>query len=56
MENNNKIKQKPLTENGQIEYNSQNAKKKTFVKRTLYCSRIESTAKPTATLIKKLKN
>jgi hypothetical protein len=27
MENNNKIKQKPLTENGQIEYNGQNVKK-----------------------------
>ena len=28
MKNNNKIKQKPLTENGQIEYNGQNEKKK----------------------------
>jgi uncharacterized protein YdgA (DUF945 family) len=28
MENNNKIKQKPLTENGQIKYNGQNVKNK----------------------------
>lgn len=28
MENNNNIKEKPLTENGQIEYNGQNVKKK----------------------------
>lgn len=35
MENNNKIKQKPLTENGQIEYNGQNVKKKNICQKNI---------------------